>query len=65
MVLIISKDIGKDNDPSSLFDAVVFDRVMTILKATMRNDQEWDKVRQINNALISAVNSWYGAEPLV
>lgn len=62
MVLIISKDIGKDNDPSSLFDAVVYE---TILKATMRDDQEWDKVRQINNALISAVNSWYGAEPLV
>lgn len=65
MVLILPTDIGKDNDPSRLFDAVVFDRAMTILKATMRNDQEWDKVRQINNALISAVNRWYGAEPLV
>ena len=62
MVLILPTDIGKDNDPSSLFDAVVYE---TILKATMRDDQEWDKVRQINNALISAVNSWYGAEPLV
>lgn len=63
MVLIITSGVGKDNDPDSLFDDAVFNPAMAVLKASMTNNQAWDKVRRINEALISQVNGWYGSVP--
>ena len=57
MVLIIATDIGKGNDPGNLFDEVVHDPAMTMLKAAMRDDREWNKVRDINKALIIIISS--------